>query len=473
MNAPEPILESPRKRRTRQLVIGGVALIVLLIAGLLLASKAGLDKALVRQQIDRFAANLQAQGKAQGRNITLTYENITIEGGFTDRHAVVHAPKMTVQPLEPAPASKPGERPETLSVTTPLLEIFPEGKSLSAMTVSLPQPVRFTSIEEPDKTLATVTSAQPLAWYYARTEYAGEEAEKIRFEAPNSFEVTYLREQRAEGEEDATPTVTPVYETLNVALENGKTDFVIQTGPAALGEGTLGFQGITITPKDQPESAVMIDRIASHWSNARNAQHLNVVQSSFSIENINADAQILPYAPISAALDVSYEGAMPANQEEQGSITSQQSAFKLKTFRLSTKDATITANADFTATPEDKLPVGAANVTITNLPFIMGELKRYRLFDARKEQMLATLLQQITGTPYAELKDVVVDVNRARGGSFKIGKSTFEELFAALLQASMSQNPNALPVPVQPSVPSIPEQKKALPPVEVPQDTRG
>ena len=77
------------------------------------------------------------------------------------------------------------------------------------------------------------------------------------------------------------------------------------------------------------------------------------------------------------------------------------------------------------------------------------------------------------------MKDVVVDVQRSRGGSFKIGKSTFEELFAVLLQASLGRGagPKAVIDPSVPaaSAPTIPakQDRKALEPIDIPQETRG
>jgi hypothetical protein len=451
-----------RKRRARLILYVLLGTLVFFAAAVFVASQVGLDKALVRQQLDRLAGQMRERGRAQGRDVEFTYSDITITGGLGDRHAVVHAPKLRIQPLDAKPRAD--GKPQSLQLTSPVLEIYPETSSLSAMKLALPQPITFASAEEPDKKLMTLSSATPLEVRYAHEKVEGALAAHWQFDAPKSYEVSYLREQRAEGAEDETPTLTPVYQTMHVTLEKGVGELAMLTGKNGQGTGSLEISNVAMAPGVAPEEGkVTIDQIVSHWSNQRNEKNLNVVTSSFAIDNVQADPELLPYAPISAAMDVTYEGAMPTSQEEQAAMQAQESAFKLKTFTLSTKDATFSATADFVATPEDRLPVGMANVSITNVPFIIGELKKYRLFDEQKEQVLAVLLQQVTGTPYGELKDVVIDVNRSRGGSFKIGESTFEELFASLLRASMGKTK---PVPV----PSIPDEKKAQPPVKAPED---
>lgn len=457
------------KRKTRRIIIG-TALVVVLIAGAaLVASKAGLDKALVRQELDLIAAQLKQRGAAQGRDVAFTYGAVDIEGGISDRHAVVHDVKLQMKPLQQAgvPPKEGDDEPRSLVITSPVLEITPKSPNLAAFEIALPEPLTFTTVEEPEKTLLTMTNATPLAVSYASTKKEGAPVTHWQFTAPKGTKLTYLREQQAEGVEDQTPTLKPIYETLAVDMEKGEGELTLYTDQSGLGQGMLELKAITLTPEAAPEGKMTIDQVVSQWSNQRNEKKLNIVNSSFAIDNVQADPKFLPYSPISVAMDVTYEGAMPTTQEEMAAMESQESAFKLKTFSISTKDATVNASADFVANTEDKLPVGIANVTVTNLPFIVGELKKYKLMDENKEQLLAALLQQVTGTPYGELKDVVVDVNRSRGGSFKVGKSTFEELFAALLSASMSQKQEPVPVP------TIPEEKKAQEPIKLPEETRG
>lgn len=465
--ASTPQTPASQKKLSRRILVGTMLVLVLIAGSAVVASKAGLDKALVRQQLDSIAVQMRDRGKIQGRDVTFTYGDIEVKGGFSNRYAEIRDPKIQIKPLEAEGFVAP-EKPQSLIISSPVLEVHPEASNLSAMRLALPQPINFATIEAPDQSLLKITASEPLAVNYARDEKDDVPYTNWSFKAPAELKLTYLHEQEATGVEDQTPTITPVYETLVVTMEKGEGELSVQRDNAGLGQGMLEMKSIAITPEAAPEQGrVTIAQIISQWSNQRNERNLNVVNSSFSVDRIEAAPELLPYAPVSMALDVTYEGAMPSTPEEMAAIESDESAFKLKTFSLTTKDAKFNATADFVASSEDRLPVGIANVTITNVPYIIGELKKYKLVDAGREQMVASILQQVTGTPYGELKDVVIDVERARGGSFKIGKTTFEELFAALLQASMAQ-----PKPgVDPAPPAPPVEKKPEAPVT--ENTRG
>lgn len=473
-------LAKRNKSRSRRVIIGTLSVLVLIIAAAVLASKTGLDRALVRKQLETIASQMKASGAAQGRDVTFTYGEVSIEGNFGNRHAVIQTPVLEMKPLEAEGFVKPqGDGPQTLRVSTPVMHIFPEGVQLSAMRIELPKPVDFTTMEEPQKKLLTIEANNPLAVRYANTTKNKAAVSHWNFKAPDETRFTYLREQVAEGAEEQTPTITPVYETLVMNMDSGQGEMSVHRDGSGLGEGSLEMKNIRIAPQSAPkEGLVTIKQVVSHWSNQRNEQNLNVVNSSFLIDTIDADPILLPYAPISASAEVLYEGAIPTTQEEFATLESKESAFKLKTFNISTKDASFSANADFVASPEDRLPVGMANVTVNNLPFIMAELKKFELVSDDRERIIAMLLQQVTGTPYGEMKDVVVDVQRTRGGSFKIGKSTFEELFATLLQASLGQGAGPKAVITPPgatTTPVIPpaEERKAEEPIVLPEETRG
>ena len=83
-------------KKKRKLVLPIAAVIVALSVGGFLASRAGLDKALVKQKLDEAIAQVKEQGRAKGRDITITYGEIDVVGSFASKHVVVHDPVITV-----------------------------------------------------------------------------------------------------------------------------------------------------------------------------------------------------------------------------------------------------------------------------------------------------------------------------------------------------------------------------------------
>jgi len=177
---------------------------------------------------------------------------------------------------------------------------------------------------------------------------------------------------------------------------------------------------------------------------------------------------------------------MPKNAAAVASIQSPESLITLKQFSLTTKEASLKASANFTANASDVLPVGTANVALVNVPFVIGELRKYKVVNPANEATVNHLLQLLTGAPVEQLTDVTIPIERARGGSFKIGNTTFEELFAVLLKEALQKRSQGdapatvSPVPAEgvnsrPLVPTLPPaDKPKSAPIEIPdQGVRG
>ncbi len=85
------------------------------------------------------------------------------------------------------------------------------------------------------------------------------------------------------------------------------------------------------------------------------------------------------------------------------------------------------------------------------MPFFLGQLRSYALLNPGNETIVDPLLQLMTGTPVEQLKDTTIAVERQRGGSFKIGQTTFEELFATFLKQAMKNKQGVSVTPASPA----------------------
>ncbi len=488
-------LATPKKKRSLILPIAA-GVVALAVAGFL-ASRAGLDKALVKQQVDDFIARLHEQGAQQGRDITLTYADLEVAGGLTNKHVVMKAPVLTVKPLASQAAVPAADKKATdaLRITTPQVAIYPDAVDLSALTVKAADAINFAGEEAPEKSLLKVTPSAPIAVSVANIKKGDVPYSEISASLPPKLEMVYLRETQAEGKEEETPTLVPVYETLSVTMDaGGSTKTSLAEDGSGLGTAATSYRNIVFTPEKAPDQALTIAEISGNWSNSLNEKKLNVITAALKfgpVTSANADA---PYQPVALELDASFEGAMPKTPESIANTQSQDSVMTLKTFSLTTKDASLKASANFTANTADVLPVGTANITLTNAPYVLAELKKHELLSPANEQLVTLVLERVTGTPVAQLTDVVIPIERARAGAFKVGNSTFEELFALLLQHAMAAGkgkivpaPSAEPAPVMdgstgpqgalemPHVPQLPSaDKPKLNPIEIPdQSVRG
>lgn len=473
------------KKRSPFIYIAGGILLIALIG--FYASRAGLDKALVKQQLDDFIAQVKEKGKAQGRDIEITYGELKVVGSFAAKHVVVNDPVVTIQPTErKAPVA--GEKPvvDALRITTSSIEIYPEALDLSALRIQLPAPIDFANADVPDTSLLSIKNNVPPVLTISRKTLADVPYTDVKYQSPSDMEFTYLREHQAKGEEEETPEIVPVYDSLSIRTAQGS-GFTssIASDASGLGEASIDMRDIVLTPKSAPEGAIKIAHIMGRWSNALNDKKLNVLNGSLKAGPITSDNTTVPYLPIALDIDATYEGAIPKNAQAIASIQSPESVIMLKQFSLTTKEASLTANANFTANASDVLPVGNATLTLVNTPFVLQELRKYKVLNANNEATVSIILQLLTGTPIEQLTDITVPIERARGGSFKIGQTTFEELFAVLLKEALQKRPAAdapatvAPAPadsgVRPLVPTLPPaDKPKSAPIEIPdQGVRG
>lgn len=463
---PSTETEAAKPRRCRRYCWWGAGVLVLvLIVVAFLASRAGLDKALVKQQLDNFIVHAKQQARDRGRDLDITYGDLAVAGSFANKHVEVKDVTVKIKPLrDAAMANAPQRANSSLQVTTPLVNVFPTAANLSSFRIELPQPIDFASQEAPEKSLMKITSNTAPSIAIGSVTESDVLYRTTQYRLADEMEFTYLREQQAQGAEDQAPQLTPVYEVLKVSAAGGGEIETKFADANDLGEAKVDFGNVTITPQNAPEGAVTILGLHGHWSNALNEAKQNVQLAKLDFGPLQAPEGLIPFAPISLNMEASYTGAMPQNAAAVASIASQESKISLKNFSFVAKDSGIKATADFSANAGDVLPVGTAKVALTNVPFLLSTLKEYQLIAPVQEQMIGTLLAQVTGTPIADIKNTEIAISRARGGAFKIGNSTFEELFATVLKMAMQSKSgagaivppqaspgSAVPLPVNPN----------------------
>ena len=461
--------EEKESSKARKFIIPILIGIVLILVVGLVASRSGLDKALLRQRIDAFAISLNKKGKAEGRDIQLTYKDIDILGSITNRHAVILEPQLSIKPL--VADGKQANPSDSLIMRTAAVAIFPKAVDLTKLTVQMEKPIEFFDGADESRKLLTVTSDEGFKADIQQHAVNDRPYLAVTHTMPADIDLVYLREQQAEGKEEETPNIVPVYENLKLTQTPGgiiRSDMA-QDG-SGLGEAEVKLADLAIIPEVQPEGAIRIARIDSTWKHALNEKNHHVVDARLHIGDITAVPDVLPYAPMALSLDATYEGAAPQTAKDLASIREQESSIKLNKFAITAKDASLTATADFVASATDILPVGMATISLTNVPFILGELHRYRVLD-KNDAMVGDILALVTGVPASELKDAAIDVSRVRGGSFTIGKTTFEEIFATVLKNSMTrriETPAPGPTDAAPA-----EDKPARQNIQVEEGVRG
>ncbi len=431
---------------SKKLLLIILTVVVLVIAVVLLGS--GVDRDQLQKQVDAFAESLHDSAEKHGRDITFTYREITVEGWIANRHGVIHDPKIVSKPLN-------GDAKDSLVITTPIAEIYPKSADLSAIELQLSQPLEFTTEDAPEKKLLTIKANAPLTWQFAQTQENKVDYLDVTHPVATRLELTYLREQQAHGVEDETPQLVPIYKDLIItAAEGGSIRSHISNDERKLGTMVVDVRDVHLFPKDVPNGAMIIAEISIQASNAINDKNRQISSVKLHCGDLSASPSMIPYMPISLRVDASYDRAAG------GDSVASDASIKLTEFMLSTLKSKLSAQADFTAHANDFMPQGTANITLTNLPYVLKELRNRAAIEEKDEAFITPIVEKISGQKLAEIADLVVDINRPQGGSFTIGKSTFEELFALALSGAMKQ---AKPQPpAAPAIEGKPAKKGAM-----------
>jgi len=449
------LLPPPAKKSSISKFIIPVVVIIAGVAALgYFASKAGLDRAIVQQEVDAWIERSKAHAAKEGYNLAITYESVAIKGGLTDGHALISNIKVISAP------NKDGVNVDENSVTftTAEVKLEPKSANLRDVAVILPTPVHvFEGLNAHES--ASLMSDAPLEFDVEQIEKKEEVYNRISHELPSKITLRFLVGQDAVGEEDMAQELTPRYDTIEVSMESGKGHVTTHHQRPEVGNSDIEIHNLKVVPIGHEEGTVTVDNFSSKWSNELNDKNLNVIDADIKLDNLRADERLMPYSPINAAFSAHFEGAMPSTPEEFAKIQSQQTSFKLNELSFSTKDASINATADFVANQNDILPVGMANISITNVQAWRDALKKNDAITTADEEIINTLFIRILGITLPSAKDVTLDIQRAREGSFQIGLITFEELLAILLRqvkTPLDVELPALAVPVDP-VEVIPE----------------
>ncbi len=474
MTEPATAPETPEteSRVSRKILLAVLAVLVVVLLAMFVVSRSGLDKALVKQQLDAFARSIAENARAQGRDVHFTYEDVAIHGSFSGRHATVINPQLSVKPL---PGPTPVKPDDEMQIRTASFDIFPRAMDLSALKLVFDKPIDFVTPTAPEKKLMTVASHDAFTADVALTRQDNRPFITVDEKVPANIDVTYMRIQEARGEEEATPTLVPVFETLHVAQQpGGNMKMSLAQDGSGLGSSQVDMRGITLTPDAQPDGKISIGDITGDWSHVIDAQQRHVIHVTSHVGDVTGPQEILPYAPLSFTMAADYAGPAPqAPADAAAGHPAADATFKLSQFTLSSQQSKLDAKADFTATSADVLPVGTAQVTLSNVPFVLAQLHKYGFLNEENQPLIEDMAALITGSRLEDLKDADININRQHGGAFSIGKTTFEELFAVVLKDSMSKQFNRVPAPVP--VPQLPKPGAPAPaklPV-VEEGTRG
>jgi hypothetical protein len=425
---------------------------VILVLGFFL-TRSEVNSALVKQGLDFVITKVENKARASGHDLKITYEAIEVAGDFRHRYVIVRNLAMSMKPLDPAP-TPPGQpqKSDSLVITTPVLEIYPQAFDLSEVRAAIPQPITIAGGDAPDKSLLTITANTPFALDYHYLRMYDIPRVQLNSVVPTVVTLDYLLENQVAGAEDKTPTVVPVYKTLTVSMAKNsgvKTDIAIDGSYA--GTINLNLSAIEFVAKDVPNSTVKVAEVTAMVNRLLDPNKHQVQHITATIGPLTAPAELLAYAPVAAKIDIRRERTPNTPPQTVEAIKPPETSYAIQALSITTKNASLDATGNFSTSLADILPVGKGSVSLKNAPFILDQLRKYAVIRPENEAGISQIIELITGSKINALNDATIAIERTRGGAFAIGHTTFEELVAVLLKQAIQQGQRtgSMPVPLE------------------------
>lgn len=431
-----------KKPRTFKALIG-VMLVMAAVSGLgYYASQAGLDKALVEQQLNAWIERTKKQAQEQGQSLDIRYSDVAIKGGLTDGHALISN-------LEIINSTEQGKN----RITIAQIRLEPNSADLSNVGITLLTPVHVFEGNNSFES-ASLLSTPPLHFTVEQIEQKSEDYTRISHQLPRTLTLRFLVGKDASGEEEKPQILTPRYDTIDITM--GKKSYGVLTthhSRADLGDSTLHIHDLKIVPVGNEVGAITVESLQTSWKNSLNDKQINVIEISAALKKLHADEKFISFTPVNASLKLHFEGAMPQSPEALAALQSAQTLLKLDEFNIITKDASLNATADFVANKDDILPIGMANISAKNVQSWRELLKQYNVLRPKDELLVNTLLIHIAGQTLPNTKDLSIDIKRAHEGTFQIGAITLEEVLAIILGNVTTPLDTKLPEPTEQAAP--------------------
>lgn len=417
------------------------------------AGAALVAKQKVREVVDRRLAHLESRLEAQGRDATITYEDVSVHGFSLRPEAVVHGLHIQLHDN--------GQQGEAI-ITTPALHFYPHNFGMTSYHLTVPQNIEIShyySDKPREQSVVSYNSVPQLSV----EEQAGNE-HSYTLQVPQSIVITTLTETvRPESEEDGEGSeVLPPIDAETAVTE--RVEITQGVAPEInwytnkLGhpvKQNVVLKQVAVTHQLDPYLNFDLLSFSLSQESAEEEEALALTQEEegnvkvatlFKLENLNF-ASLPTVSPIYAANDVVYTG--PAWLDEKsarkpGNVFT----WDVKDIQVITGLASFFASGKVVAEPEkEQLPYGELTLRFDDLKKLFAYLHDTRPKASEGLKKLQAAIERISGANIANGDVASVALVRDAGGRLKVGQLTLEEAFAVGFE-TMVYLPGIMSAPV-------------------------
>ncbi len=435
-----------------------------------------ISKELVEARLQQLSTQLAEAGNAHGKDAKLNYGEVEILGWGYNKRAVIHSVSVDIAGKGAGDANKVSVSAGNLSVEADVL-------SKQRVVLSAADPINVSDNSVPQM---VINHAEPFKYIYSESSNNG----KKSFQS----DIIFPKELTIEEAADAVKTDSPSDESQANAA-NAKTDTIsvsfaeapsvqfLSTPDDNARSISYNFSGVAVSGENYKTSiASLIGGFSSEkalpegsFSGKYTLSAADIVLSQDSKDSkpysVNVDiAFTASEAAATPVADVAPEGAAPQTETPvvKNNATVAKTDVIVNTVTFSAPDFKLSASGNVSAGSDDPLPSGEVNLNIENLQQLLSS----EIVPAVARPSLESALEKIAGQPIAGQTALAIPLKREKNGVFFVGKTTFEELTAAILGGVMMGGGQTGTASTTPAVPdTMPPVGTETPPAQPATDT--
>lgn len=380
------------------LVVFLTAVVVIALLGYF-TSRAALSVEMVNARLSAWGDVMKESAARKGYDASFTYGTVSIEGGLFSKRAVVADPKLTLS----------RNNKLVRSFTTSVFEIQPDTGEMEKLRLVFAAPLTMKLEDEASQ----------------------------RFEAVSPIEVEVTKVPNGQAYEAFVPTQVNIFKG-----GDGADSIPSMTFETKLGSKVTGFIGSDSEEYTQhitllPSTLKMADRtmrVASLDVTAEAAKEdaARMTHYEAKIGKFETTGIFSVITPLDIVADVDRETASVLADDEQEHHKDNTYFFNALSMYSGTSELKLTGKFD--VAKGEILPMGSAEVSLSNVGTLIGRLKAAGTLDDRSVDVSRAILKRIASEWNTKTDTIQFSVEREYGGGFYLGDVTFEELLATALK---------------------------------------
>lgn len=433
----------PFLRKYYKFIVPAIVLVVGL-AGVKLYFSGNYEKEIVKKALDEWSWHVRDAAKANGRDITFTYEDIEIEGGLLGHSVTLIKPKLVNKEYEDREMLENlknifgqditgkddnfDEPTSTYELQTEEAKVYPKSLDFKTIKVEFSHPFE---VLKNSQIVTFISPKQPWSITHKETEDDRVHYLAMRIDLPSRTSFDLRGDQVGEYEISFSGD-------SELHLKNVLNADAVKEG-ADLSYFSLNSKNVELSGTGfyKPVQIKSLD-----WKIHKKAAKDGWVDMDhqLSVQGLDGDKAITPYGAMAVEANFNLKSPMDfIRYLRQQRMINQKYDLNIANISVTVPEVNVKAEGHLINEDGGMLPTGDAQIHVTDFTKVRDLLNADKALKPEQWALLDNFMKITVGSGVNDAKDVTLKLHRAKGEPFRIGNTTFEEALALALSGGKAK----------------------------------